>query len=199
MFACVPLDGETDHAAGLLFRLQLGFLQNVPRQIGRVPQRFLFNFFQEQPAGLSLAQMGKLLELFLAQPGEPDQFVAFGFDRAFLFFQILLLVAQILFSLNQSFQLSVDQRFPFGQTQFEVSEFAAACAEGFFRLLAEFQGLFIGSEPSLAHNGLGFPVGAFHKRFLLGNACGAKFSLFPPEKPVTQHYARSEEQGAFPE
>ena len=108
VFASVPLDGQTDHAAGLIFRLQLGFLQNVPRQIGRVPQRFLFNFFQEQPAGLGFAQMGKFLELFLAQPGKPDQLVAFGFDRAFLFFQILLLVAQILFSLHQSFELSVD-------------------------------------------------------------------------------------------
>ena len=135
VFACVPLDGQTDQATGLIFRLQLGFLQNVPRQIRRVPQRFLFNFFQEQPAGLGFAQMGKFLELFLPEFGQPDQFVPLGLDRGLLIPQLLQIIAQILFPLGQTLQLAIDQRFALGQTLFEVGEFAAACAEGLFRLL----------------------------------------------------------------
>ena len=90
------------------------------------------------------------MQLFLAKSGEPDQLVAFDFDQGFLFFQLLLLVAQILFALNQSLQLAVDQGFPFGQTLFEVSEFAAARAEGFFGLLAELQSFACAVDEHLA-------------------------------------------------
>ena len=138
------------------------------------------------------------MQLFLAKSGEPDQLVAFDFDQGFLFFQLLLLVAQILFALNQSLQLAVDQGFPFGQTLFEVSEFAAARAEGFFGLLAELESFFVGGEPCLARNGFGFPAGVFEEGFLLHGASGVAFALFPMEEPVSQQTPREEKRSAFP-
>ena len=44
VLARVALDGEADNTAGLVFGLQFCLLQNVPRQIGGVVQRFLLGF-----------------------------------------------------------------------------------------------------------------------------------------------------------
>ena len=136
--------------------------------------------------------------MFPAEPGQPDQLVAFGFGRGFLFLQVLLLAVQVFFPSDQSFQLLVDQRFPIGQSLFEVREFAAACAEGFFRLLAELQSLFAGGEARFAQNGLGFPASIFQKRFPFRGLDGVESALFPMVKPITQQDACEEKQGAFP-
>jgi len=149
-------------------------------------------------AWLATPLLGDLGLLFLAEFGQPHQFVAFGFDRGFFFFQLLLLGPQICFTVDQPFQLPIDQRFAFRQALFKVGQFPPPRAERLFRLFAEFEGFFVGREPRLARYGFRLTTGGLDQRFVLRSARGIEPSLFVMEKPVTEQNAREEKRSSFP-
>ena len=81
---------------------------------------------------------------------------------------------------------------------FEVTELAPPGGKGFLRLLAKFEGLFIGRQAGFTQRGFRFARHFFLQRFFLRGARSVKFALFPAKKQAAEQRAREKNEGAAP-
>jgi hypothetical protein len=199
MVAGVALEGEAEDAAGLVFGAGAGVIEDMAAQVGGVAEGFLFDFFEEEGAGVFGAEVGEALEFLASVGGEFIQFLEAVGDGDLVLIEVVFLFGEGLLALAEGFELSVDEAFALGEAGFEGFDFAASRGEGSLGLLAELEALLGGGEAGFADEGFGFASGGFDAGLLLGFEGFSLVAFFPEAQPETQGDAGQQEHGTVPE
>jgi len=143
--------------AGAFLGPHLSILNNVPGQLGSVSLGVVGSLTKEEGFGI-----------FVGEPGQPGEFLPkvhpqaatlgeLAVEFALLILEDIRSLSKPLFIGHQTFQLLIDEAFPFGDALLRLIDLEPAPRHVLLGLLTEFEHLLIGQEPGLTNQVVGLP------------------------------------------
>ena len=192
VFSGVALDGHADDAAGLFFRTRLGLFHDSSREDAGILERFCLDLFQQLRFGLGFREFGCGLQALALLLQKSVQFDALLFGVLKPFSQGTILLAQVLLLLNHALELLVYKHLAFDKPFLGFCQALTPLGKGEFRLLPEFNCVFIGLEAHFTGYILSLPAGVFENGLFLDGKGRAQISLFPAQEPIPRSRAAHE-------